>query len=409
MCARILWIAFAGVLVVAPELAIAQPPRPAARTDQWRAVERTARGDTPPAELKPDSGNAPTEPQPPARRTAAPPRAESRGKAGISSLPNQQGQVFREYDISRYTMRVTSTQRPEQAIIDWILRDTGYEAWHSETVAILSADSRTLRVYHTPEVQDAVADIVDRFVSSEAETHAFGLRIIGLGSPNWRAKAQSLLRPVPVQSQGVQAWLVAKEDATFLMAELRKRGDFREHSSPHLLVNNGQPTVVAATRPRPYQKEILVHPGTFPGYEAQMSQIDEGFSLELSPLLSLDGRMIDATLKCKIEQVEKIIPVPLDLPPQGGQRQRTRVDVPQTSQFEVNERFRWPTDQVLVVGLGVVAVPVPAEPGMRFSLSMGPARADLVLFIESKGKPSQVSTAAKTEQPAPSLNYRNRY
>ncbi|MBL9122659.1 MAG: hypothetical protein JNG90_03440, partial [Planctomycetaceae bacterium] len=394
MCARILWTALAGLLFIAPLDARAQPPRPAPRGDQWRAVEKTARGEAaPPAPLK-DDGIAPVDQQPPARR--APARSESRGKAGLGSLPNQQGQVYREYDISRYTMRVTSTQRPEQAIVDWILRDTGYEAWHSETVAILSADSRMLRVYHTPEVQDAVADIVDRFVSSEAESHAFGLRIIGLGSPNWRAKATAMMRPVPVQSQGVQAWLVAKEDATFLLAELRKRSDFREHSSPHLLVNNGQPTVVAATRPRPYQKEVHLRPGTFPGFEAEMSQIDEGFSLELSPLLSLDGRLIDATLKCKIEQVEKIVPVPLDVPVQGGQRQRTRVDVPQTSQFEVNERFRWPADHVLVIGLGVVAVPVPSEPSMRLGLSLGPARSDLVLFVESKGKPSQVSTAAKT-------------
>ena len=56
---RILWIAFAGSLVIAPGLASAQPPRPrSAQGDQWRAVERTARGETPPAELKPDDGVA---------------------------------------------------------------------------------------------------------------------------------------------------------------------------------------------------------------------------------------------------------------------------------------------------------------------------------------------------------------
>jgi hypothetical protein len=254
-----------------------------------------------------------------------------------------------------------------------------------------------------------VGEIVDRFVSSEAETHAFGLRIVSLGSPNWRAKALTLMRPVPVQSQGVQAWLMAKEDHAFLMAELRKRNDFREHSSPHLLVNNGQATVVAATRPRPYQKNIHIRQDLWPSFEPEMSQIDEGFSLEMSPLLSMDGRIIDAAVKCKIEQVEKILPVALDVPAQAGQRQRARVDVPQVSQFEMNERFRWPTDQVLVVGLGVVAVPVPAEPGMRINLAMGPSRADLVLFVESKGKPSQASTAARNDQTPASLNYRNRY
>ncbi len=84
--------------------------------------------------------------------------------AGNGQLPSDQGQVWREYDISPYTARVTTTKRPEQAIIDWILRETGYEVWHSEPFGILSATPRTLRVYHTPQMQAVVADIVDRFV-----------------------------------------------------------------------------------------------------------------------------------------------------------------------------------------------------------------------------------------------------
>ncbi|MDZ7619313.1 MAG: hypothetical protein U1E05_20125, partial [Patescibacteria group bacterium] len=63
------------------------------------------------------------------------------------TLPNEHGQVWREYDIAPYTVRVTSTQRPEQALVDWILRETGYEAWHGEPLGILSATPRTLRVY----------------------------------------------------------------------------------------------------------------------------------------------------------------------------------------------------------------------------------------------------------------------
>ena len=56
--------------------------------------------------------------------------------AGPATLPNAQGQVWREYDISPYTVRVTSTNRPEQAIVDWVLRETGYEARHAEPLGI---------------------------------------------------------------------------------------------------------------------------------------------------------------------------------------------------------------------------------------------------------------------------------
>ena len=94
----------------------------------------------------------------------------TRVTGGSGTLPNDAGQVWREYDISPYTTRVTTTKRPEQAIIDWILRETGYEAWHTEPLGILSAGPRTLRVYHTPKMQEIVADLVDRFVSSEAAT-----------------------------------------------------------------------------------------------------------------------------------------------------------------------------------------------------------------------------------------------
>ncbi len=65
--------------------------------------------------------------------------------SGTGTLPNDAGQIWREYDITPYTLRVTSTNRPEQAIVDWILRETGYDAWHSDPLGILCANGRTLR------------------------------------------------------------------------------------------------------------------------------------------------------------------------------------------------------------------------------------------------------------------------
>ena len=233
---------------------------------------------------------------------------------GSGSLPNQHGQVWREYDISPYTTRVTSTKRPEQAVVDWVLRETGYEVWHSEPLGILSATPRTLRVYHTPEMQALVADVVDRFVASEARTETFCLRVMTIDSPNWRVRALRALRPVPVQTQGASAWLLQKEDAAVLLADWQRRIDYREHSSPHLMVNNGQSTVVSMLRPRTYVHDVILRPETVCGFENQIGQIDEGFSLEFSPLLTLDGRMIDAAIKCNIDQVEKITPVTLEVP-----------------------------------------------------------------------------------------------
>ena len=358
------------------------------------------------------SSSLPTQPAAPSDTQAR--RQVAKVSSGNGALPNDHGQLWREYDITPYTLRVTSTARPEQAIVDWILRETGYEAWHSEPLGILSASQRTLRVYHTAEMQQTVADIVDRFVSSEADTQTFGLRVVTVNHPNWRARAQRLLKPISVQTPGVQAWLIEKENAAMLMAELRRRTDFREHSSPHLMVNNGQSSVVSATRAKSYVRDAVTRPDAWPGFEQETAVVDEGFSLEFTPLLSVDSKVIDATIKCDIDQIEKMIPVMLDVPTVVAPRQRTRIEVPQMAHFRFHERFRWPVEQVLLVGMGMVAVPVPSESkslmrGISLPLTSSAApRADLLVFIESKAEATH-SPSITRATPSEATTYRGRY
>jgi len=327
--------------------------------------------------------------QPVPQRSITPIVGASEPLPGDGTLPNGHGQIWHQYDISPYTLKVTSTKRPEQAVIDWILQETGYEAWHGEPLGVLSAGPRTLRVYHTPEIQAVVADLVNRFVSSEAESTAFSLRVATVEHPNWRAKAQRMLRPVSVQTPGVSAWLLAKEDAAMLLSELGQRSDFRQHSSPYMMVNNGQSTVISSTRAKSYIRDLIQQPNAWPSFQAEMGQIDEGFTLEFGPLLSADRRMIDAVIKCDIDQVEKIVPVVIEVPTAVAPRQRTKIEVPQITHFRFHERFRWPADQVLLVGMGMVALPVPIDskpwiPGLP--MGAAPTRADLLVFVEVKGK-----------------------
>jgi len=381
------------------------PAKPAAAT----GAAALATADRPAASGGASGAAVPTIPAP-----AAPQRQMiTRVSTGSGTLPNDHGQIWREYDISPYTLRVTSTNRPELAIVDWVLRETGYEAWHTEPLGILSASQRTLRVYHTPQVQAIVADVVDRFVASQAETHAFGVHVVTLDSPNWRARAQRILRPIQSQTQGVQAWLLSKEDAALLIADLRRRNDYREHSSPHLLVNNGQSTVVSATRGRTYVRSIKPRPEAWPGFEPETAVIDEGFSLELSPLLAVDGQTIDAVIKCEIDQVEKLVPVILEVPTPVAPRQRAKLEVPQTAHFRFQERFRWPVEQVLLVDLGVAPLPIPVDGkpnlgGLPLPLPSSPGRSDMLVFVESKGKLSASTRVSRGGLPE-AKSYQGRY
>ena len=410
----LLWLgtsAAQGQTAPAPTVPSTSPPtvggwqRPDARTARAPAdIDRNTNSST---TSQPTGGVAnPLEPLKPLTTSPRKPIARVT-QQGAVTLANEAGQVWREYDLSTYTVRVTSTNRPEQAIVDWILRETGYEAWHSEPLGILSASPRSLKVYHTPDMQALVSEVVDRFVSSEAESQAFELRVATVGNPAWRVKAQPMMRPVAVQTQGIQAWLMQREDAALLLAEMRRRTDFREHSSPHLVVNNGQSTTVPVIRPRTYIRDIILQPQAWPAFQPEMGQFDEGFSLELNPLLSLDGRSVDAVIKCNIDQLEKLVPVMLEVPTPTAPRQRTKIEVPQVSQFRLHERFRWPVDQVLVVGMGIVPTPVPADPNRLVAsipLLNDAPRADLLVFVESKGRLTPgAAVAAPTGVPQPGV------
>jgi hypothetical protein len=407
-------ISAAFVVVLTMGWAEAQQPAatagPPAASGTWKpAIEK----ETPIRTAARDEPSLAVESAPSGR---APITQVSRG-AGV--LPNDQGQVWREYDIRPYTSRVTTTEKPEQAIIDWILRETGTELWFSEPLGVLSATKDSLRVYHTPEMQRLVQDIVDRFVSSQAESQVIGLRLVSVGNPNWRTMALSLLQPVDVKTAGIDAWLLSKENAAVLLSQLRKRTDFRDNvASPNLLVHNGQTQTISRVTPRTYVRGVRLRRDVWPGHELDSGKIDEGFSLQVSPLLSLDGGTIDAVVKCQIDQVEKMNVVPVDVPSAGGGLQRVEVQVPQVVNWRLHERFRWPSSQVLMLSCGVVATPTGERMGplglpITLPLSSAPGRADALLFLECKGKASQTlieaqrqsGTATATANP----NYRSRY
>jgi hypothetical protein len=353
---------------------------------------------TPPAALlpallptaSPPAGRTAAAPSPAPTRDLSPavtadPRSGLKVQKGAGILPNEHGQVWREYDISPYTLRVRDVAKPEQAIVDWILRETGTEVWFTEPLGILSASSTLLRVYHTPEMHDRVRSIVEQFVGGDVEAHALGLRLMTVGSPNWRVRALALLKPVDVKSPGVEAWLLSRENAAALGEQLKSRADFREHSAPHVEIANGQSQTLVRTQPRQYVRGVQLK-REFPFYDSIPGKIDEGYSLEISPLLSLDGQTMEAAITCSVDQLEKLVPLTVDVPA-GGQNQRVQIQVPQMVSWRLAERFRWPANEVLLLSCGVVASPAPGATGILSMLSplgISGNRADALLMIEHR-------------------------
>ncbi|MEK6236364.1 MAG: hypothetical protein N2C14_16780 [Planctomycetales bacterium] len=390
--------------VFSNEQASGQPvPKP--NTPGWRAPNGGAKNPAPPSKPLPDSRREPVARVPNGAERTARHLVQTAGRE--VSLPNEHGQVWREYDITPYTLRATSAKRPEQDVLDWILRETGYEIWHGDVVAVLSADERRVTVYHTPQVQEVVANLLDRFINEATAPHSFGLRIVTVGSCNWRVRAQRMLQPVPLNSPGAQAWLLRREDVALLLRELRKRTDFRELSSPRVMISNGQTFNHIATRPRNFNQGVLLHQGVMNGFVPQLGQVEEGFTLEFSPLLSRDGLTVDGVLKCSVCQMEKLHSLLMNAPSTIAPRQRAKIEIPQIVHYEFSERFRWPTDQVLLVSQGVVPHPLPREQSALSLFRLQNTRADFLVFIESRGP---VTNATDQRQSArPTRNYHGRY
>ena len=206
-----------------------------------------------------------------------------------------------------------------------ILRETGYEAWHTEPLVISRDAPQVARVPYARDAGHRGGHCRSvRFERSGND--AFSLHD-HVGQPNWRAQAQGLLQ-LGVQTPGVQAWLVEREATVACRAS--PRTDFREHSSP-LAVNNGQSTVVSATRAKGYERYLA---RGLAGVRAGGMQIDEGYVWSSALVV---GRWADDRCDDQVHVDQWKIGAGRSMP-RRWRRQRTKIEVPQLTSFRFHER-----------------------------------------------------------------------
>ena len=406
---------------------IPQPWRPSFGTVNQSAIQ--AQPSTQTSATNPNASIL-SQPQPPATNTGSntraagfaespttqitPPTAQQRltaaaaTKPGVTrvshttnQLPNKAGQVWREYDISPYTSQITSSDQPEKAVLDWVLRETGTEMWFTQPMGILNVEKNKLFVYHTPEIQAVVKGIVDRLVRTKGQVQTIDVNLVTVANPNWRSEAYTMLQPIEVKSPGVEAWLVSKENAAILMGQLSRRSDFEKHSSGRLTNHDGQSFSLDKTRPLQFIRSLRWTPGQAAGYQPLTSTINEGYKLQLSCLTTADNASIEAMIKCDVDQVEKLDDVSVTVPTApGAARQQVKIQIPQMVSWRLQERFRWPSDEVLVLSCGVVATPNPDVRSGGFKLlGNGAKRADALLFIDYRGPTTGATIATVPSQP----------
>jgi hypothetical protein len=157
---------------------------------------------------------------------------------------------------------------------------------------------------------------------------------------------------------------------------------------------------------------VVLTPEQYPGYQVQMGEISEGFSLQISPLATADGRMMEAMIRCSADQIEQLSPLPIDLRSAGLPSGSAQIEIPQMASWRLQERLRWPVEEVLVLSRGLVAMPGlkrTAWSGLT-PLPSGPApRADALLMLDCRTESSAGMAGSPERATVGRLNYHGRY
>ena len=182
---------------------------------------------------------------------------------------------------------------------------------HGKHAASLSADKMKL-CYHTPDMQKKL-----RASSSDLRQMMRRLisfrRVIGIGSVRWRQQASETMTALPTATAGVQAWVVPRENSAELLNRLLSRSDVEELPVGPVLAANGVPATLSGVRERTYVQDITINPALPNGWQPLSATCREGY-VDVQPLVSLDSELVDAVLRCRIDQFERMASVTVAKP-----------------------------------------------------------------------------------------------
>ncbi len=277
----------------------------------------------------------------------------------LAKLPSQDGQFWVVYDILPYAERFASLNEPQNSIVNWILFDSGESFWRKEPFCVLSATRERLYVYHNSNVQRYVSNIVDRFLDPTKHNASFSINIVALQAPEWRLRVTQYLTSTAVTIKGngvdVQGWLVSNDDIAKVMSEVAKRSDYISINEKQSLVPNGATFGWASTSPRKtFSRDYQLDSSFATGYAADVSSVDEGYSIEATPLLSTTGDSLEVGFQYNSTVVEKMKSFSMHVPTPSAPRQQLEIQRPEIVSCDIRGRISIPRSKSAIIDLGMV-------------------------------------------------------
>ncbi|MDO4571217.1 MAG: hypothetical protein Q4D38_12590 [Planctomycetia bacterium] len=298
------------------------------------------------------------------------------------SIPAEHGQIWKKYNILPYTSRVTNSATPQRAVQDWILLETGFDIWHAEIPAMLNVAPDCVNVYHTPEVQKQIEGVIARFVNVDPMVHQFRVSVFSVGSPLWRQKIPAGVEPIRSESLGSQAWVVLPDALRSLLEIFRAQHDFVNHTAETRLLPNGQPMRIYLARQREYTRDVFSPVGSGKPPQPELVRFDDGFGVEVMPLVSIDGLYADAQIKMHVNHLDRVISMRIVPLGSVGKVQSEEIETPVVGQFRFRERYQWSLENSLLVSVGITPPLTSAGSVSGLNLLNSTKRVETLVLIE---------------------------
>ena len=309
------------------------------------------------------------------------------GDEAPSPFPPEPGFQWKRYPIAKYTRAATNqSPPPEKAIIDWIFKRTGFSAWHSEKIAVLSASQTELRVYNSPDVLKQVDEVVERFTNAVDDVLSIRVQFIAAVDTRWRYSVFNRLTFVGSGPQGQQIWAMNVGDAALVLSQMQVQQGFRKLADTRVEMLNGQTLTVRTGEPRTFASGLQREGGPGAGFQARADKIEESIVLKLSPLLNIDGDATDAMIDLTVNTVRSFHRTRVLTPRDTGAADMA-IDVPEATQTRLEQTVKnWRLGQTLVISAGIHPG-VLSNKGGWFNLPIPgtyPTGTEVLAFIEAE-------------------------
>jgi hypothetical protein len=263
------------------------------------------------------------------------------------------GYKWGKWDISRYTRVVTNQANPEKALIDWIFLRTGIAEWHGDRIAVLSAGRNQLVAYHSPEVLKQVEEIVERFTNPVEDLLSVQVQFVAAVDTRWRYTVYSRLTYVGGGPQGQQIWTMSVEDAALVLSQMQIQQGFRKLAKERWDMYNGQTLTFKSFEDRNFTGGLQRESSTGLTFQPRPEKIVEGIVLKISPLLTFEGKAVDAKIDLTVNTVRSFHRTKVIAPREVGPSE-TSIDVPEATQTRLEQTVKnWPLNQTLVISAGI--------------------------------------------------------